>query len=92
MEFKKFTILSVSSSHQSQEEVDILINLAHIVSIKPIKMTTPDMRVIEGYWIRLTNGKKYKAVQIPDQVKEVFSELLSKATYVDSDSLTEGLH
>lgn len=92
MEFKKFTILNISSSHQSQEEVDILINLSHIISIKPIKMTTTDMRVIEGYWIRLTNGKKYKAVKIPDSINDFFNETLPNAKYVDSDSYSEEIH
>lgn len=98
MELKKFTILNVSNSHQAQEEVDIILNLSHIVSIKPIKMTTTDMRVIEGYWIRLTNGKKYKAVNIPDVIQEIFNENLPSTkyvdadAYVDSDAYTEGLH
>ena len=92
MDFKKFTILNASSSHQGQEEIDILINPSHIVSIKPIKMTTTDLRVIEGYWIRLTNGKKYKAIKIPDSIKDVFSEHLPNAQYADTDTYSEGLH
>lgn len=92
MEFKKFTILNASSSHQGQEEIDILINPSHIVSIKSIKMTTADLRVIEGYWIRLTNGKKYKAVKIPDSIKDVFSVNLPSTEYADTETYTEGLH
>ena len=28
--------------------------------------------IIDGYWIRLTNGKKYKATSIPTVLKKIF--------------------
>jgi hypothetical protein len=92
MEFKKFTILNINEAHQIQEEIDIVINTSHIVSIKPIKMTTPDMRVVDGFWIRLSNGKKYKAVRIPEFIKNVLSENLPSAKYDDSESLQDQFH
>ena len=64
MNFRKFTIISHNEAQQKDEIVDILLNTNHIVSIKPIKMSTNDQQVIEGFWIRLSNGKKYKAIQM----------------------------
>lgn len=73
---KKFTILTNNEAQQSQEVVNILINLSQIVSIKPIKMMLADREVIDGFWIRLTNGKKYKALQIPQELLSSFEESL----------------
>ena len=92
MDIQKFTILNISESHQIQEEVDILINTSHIISIKPIKMTTSDMLVIDGYWIRLSNGKKYKATRVPSFIKEALNETLPSANYIESEGATDELH
>lgn len=72
--FKKFKILNHNEAHQIEEQVDLLININHIISIKPIRMTNSKRQVIEGYWIRLTNNKKYKAISIPESISEVFKE------------------
>jgi len=92
MNLQKFTILNVNESRQVQEEVDILINTSHIVSLKPIKMTTAEMRVVDGFWIRLSNGKKYKAIRVPEFVKMALNEALPSAQYAEGEALSEGLH
>ena len=58
-QFKKFSILTNNEAQQSQEVISMLINVDQIVSIKPIKMMLEDREVIDGFWLRLTNGKKY---------------------------------
>jgi len=51
-----------------------LINPDHIVSVKPIKVATETRDVIDGYWIRLSNGKKYRAIQVPKFIIEGLAE------------------
>lgn len=72
--FKKFKILSSNEAHQIEEQIEMLININHIISIKPIRMTNAKREVIEGYWVRLSNNKKYRAISIPDSIKETFKE------------------
>lgn len=74
--FKKFKILNHNEAHQTEEQVEMLINVSHIISIKPIRMTNSQRQVIDGFWIRLSNNKKYKALSIPESIKEVFEESL----------------
>ena len=73
MEFFKFEILS-SKEHQSlhQEKVELVVNRNHIVSLKPIKFIVNES-VINGYWLRLSNGKKYKAFSIPSEIAKAFN-------------------
>lgn len=78
MNLKKFTILTRNTSTEQDERSSILINLEHIISVKPIKMTTDTREVIDGYWIRLSNGKKYRAIQLPMIVLENLEEPLTK--------------
>ena len=74
MEFRKFTILNPRETSAGNEEVEVLFNLAHIISIKPIRISTP-MSLRNGFWIRTTNGKKYKATKIPEELlKEIGEE------------------
>jgi len=87
MNFKKFTIISHNDAQQNDEVIDILINTDHIVSIKPIKMTTNDQLVVEGFWIRLTNGKKYKAIQMADEMKKLLNEKLPHPDYISEDNI-----
>ncbi len=77
MNLKKFTILNHNDAQQIDEKISILINMEHIVSVKPINMTTSNRDVIEGYWIRLSNGKKYKAIQVPKVILETLNEELA---------------
>lgn len=51
----------------------ILINRDHIVSIKPIKMVVEE-RVMDGYWLRTSNGKKYRAIEVPLAVSDLLRE------------------
>lgn len=71
--FEKFTILNPKASGQESEEVEMLINLDHIISIKPIRISSAD-KLLNGFWIRTTNGKKYRASKIPDDLLQVIGE------------------
>lgn len=86
MNFKKFTISTFNEAQQKSEIVDIIINIDHIVSIKPIKITTNDQLVIEGYWVRLSNGKKYKAIQIDQGFKTFFEQELAGPQYYSDEA------
>ena len=68
MDLKRFTIMTRNENQQTDEKTSMLINIQHIVSIKPIKLSTSDRDVIDGYWIRLSNGKKYRAIQFPSMI------------------------
>ncbi|MBL7665884.1 MAG: hypothetical protein JNM93_12180 [Bacteriovoracaceae bacterium] len=69
MNFKKFIILDPKQTEPlMNNEITILMNLDHIVSIKPIRIVN-NKKVIEGYWIRTTNNKKYKALSIPEELR-----------------------
>jgi len=85
MKLAKFKIISHNEAQQVDETTSILLNLNHIVSVKPIKLTTVKREVIDGYWIRLSNGKKYKAIQIPESIKDTFNEELPKMTVSESN-------
>ncbi len=74
MKFRKFKILDLKSTGSAQtEEMEVLFNLDHIISIKPIRISRPD-KILNGFWIRTTNGKKYRASQIPDDLLEIIGE------------------
>ena len=74
MKFRKFSILDMKTTGSSQtEEIEVLFNLDHIISIKPIRISRPD-KLLNGFWIRTTNGKKYRASKIPDDLLEIIGE------------------
>lgn len=74
MNYRKFLILNPKDSQgRDMEEVEMLFNLDHIISLKPIRINRPD-KIINGFWIRTTNGKKYKATKIPDELIELIGE------------------
>lgn len=75
MKFRKFSILDVKATGTSTGggEVEVLFNLDHIISIKPIRISRPD-KLLNGFWIRTTNGKKYRASKIPEDLLEVIGE------------------
>ena len=86
MKFKKFTILDIKGSGSSEtEEVEVLFNLDHIISIKPIRISRPD-KLLNGFWIRTTNGKKYRASRIPDDLLEIIGEQYQGLVNVPVDS------
>ncbi|PIK14949.1 hypothetical protein [Halobacteriovorax sp. JY17] len=71
MNFGKFTVVSdrnVQALEETHEEM--IFNLDHIVSVKPIKIPMAE-KVIDGFWIRTTNGKKYRAISAPDVIKDL---------------------
>lgn len=71
MSLQKFKIVSPKDG-QSVDNIfeSLLINTDHIISLKPIRMVV-DEKLVMGYWIRTTNGKKYRAVEIPEQLKDL---------------------
>lgn len=71
MSLQKFKIVSPKDG-QSVDNVfeSLLINTDHIISLKPIRMVVEE-KLVMGYWIRTTNGKKYRAVEVPDQIKSL---------------------
>jgi hypothetical protein len=74
MKFKKFNIFnSKPAAGQEGEEIEVLFNLDHIISIKPIRISRSD-KLLNGFWIRTTNGKKYRASKIPDELLAVIGE------------------
>jgi hypothetical protein len=69
MEMRLFHILTETNQRMDLEVVPMLINLNHLVSIKPIRIMANE-ELIDGYWVRISNGKKYRAIQIPAELKE----------------------
>ena len=85
MKFRKFSILDMKTTGSSQtEEIEVLFNLDHIISIKPIRISRPD-KLLNGFWIRTTNGKKYRASKIPDDLLEVIGEKYQGAVNMTID-------
>ncbi len=68
MAFVKFKIISGQNMQEPQEELatSILINTDHIVSLKPIKFVFGEA-VVDGHWVRLSNGKKYRVLEVPKE-------------------------
>lgn len=72
MKLKKFVIIA-QRDVQSLEDTNqsILLNTDHIVSVKPIKIVI-DSEPVEGHWVRMSNGKKYRAIKIPAELNDLF--------------------
>ncbi len=88
MVFKKFVIIDPKQNEPlMNDETPILMNLNHIVSVKPIKIMTRTT-VIDGFWIRTTNGKKYRAISIPDElISELETEVkVSRTSILEDDA------
>jgi len=68
---KAFKILK-DENEPTVEGIDytILINVDHITSLKPINIPFGG-DIIAGFWLRLLNGKKYKATRIPTDLSEM---------------------
>ncbi len=74
MKFKKFKVFNAKSTQgQELQEVEVLFNLDHIISIKPIRISQPN-KLLNGFWIRTSNGKKYRASAIPDDLLSIIGE------------------
>lgn len=91
MALHKFKIVSPKDG-QSVDNVfeTLLINIDHIISLKPIRMVVEE-KLVKGYWIRTTNGKKYRAVEIPDQLVAMLSEDGSEISHARLNVLNEDL-
>lgn len=73
MNLLEFSVLNPKTDRSSDlGTVPMLINTDHIVSVKPINIVVTG-NIIRGYWLRLSNGKKYKALKIPAELKKMFS-------------------
>lgn len=70
MDFKRFTIIKKENYQETTEASEvILINMSQVISIKPIKIVLEE--VLDGYWLRLSNGKKYRAIEIPSEIEQL---------------------
>jgi hypothetical protein len=71
---KKFNVLN-SENDQSLEGIDypVLLNLTQIASIKCINIMYKG-NIIQGFWIRMVSGKKYKATRVPKEIKILLEE------------------
>lgn len=88
MKIKKFTILNAKDNQgDTAQETDMLINIDHIISVKPIKIVGKD-NIIHGHWLRLSNGKKYRAIQIPSEFIELLynGQMPANISLADIDS------
>ncbi len=83
MKFQKFNVLDVKGT--TENEIEVLFNLDHIISIKPIRINRPD-KLLNGFWIRTTNGKKYRASKIPDDLLEIIGEKYQGQVSMTADS------
>jgi len=73
MSFKKFTIISQRDIQCLEDTHEVmLINLNHVISVKPIRIVLEDV-VKEGYWIRTSNGKKYRSLDLPEELKSLLN-------------------
>jgi hypothetical protein len=77
MHFQMFTIIGQDSNAAGAQGQKLLINVNHIVSIRPIKIVV-NSEVLRGHWIRLSNGKKYRAIKIPFILSEKFDSYKMK--------------
>lgn len=64
----------------------VLLNIDHIISIKPINIVLEE-RIVRGYWIRLTNGKKYRTIDLPLALNDLLSNELACEIETDEENL-----
>ena len=89
MNLMKFTLLQNKEEEPlAKRNQDILINVDQIVSVKPINIVSSE-KIHKGYWIRLTNGKKYKAIEIPFCLKELLNESMENEYHSTVDKNLE---
>ncbi|MCF8060231.1 MAG: hypothetical protein K9K67_13100 [Bacteriovoracaceae bacterium] len=71
---KRFNVLN-NENDQSLEGIDysILLNLEQIVSVKTINIMYRG-NIIKGFWIRMVNGKKYKATRVPNEINMLLGD------------------
>lgn len=72
--FLKFKVVSTRDPHEVSDVFEtLLLNTDHLISIKPINMVL-EGEVHTGFWLRTTNDKKYRAVEIPEELASIFSD------------------
>lgn len=77
MNLKLFTVLKEKKDLDPAGDIEekILLNLDHIVSLKPINIMAKGT-LIKGFWIRMSNNKKYKATLIPSTILKLFGNTM----------------
>jgi hypothetical protein len=74
MNLKKFKIVSPRDVQSVDNVYEILLlNLDHVVSVKPIKMVIEE-KIANGFWIRTSNGKKYRAIEAPKEITDLLND------------------
>ena len=86
---KLFHILTNSDQQLEIELTPMLINLEHVITIKPINIVMQN-DLVEGYWIRMSNGKKYRAANAPEEIKDLL-KASSTSKKKEKDSLDESV-
>jgi hypothetical protein len=82
--FLNFRIITDDSDHSlGTESTPMLINTAHIVSIKPIRIIKQN-DIVDGYWIRTSNNKKYRAIEIPPQLKKMLAKEITNSKLIET--------
>jgi 2-keto-4-pentenoate hydratase len=75
MNLLEFSILNLKNDMPMDlTSTPMLINPDHIVSVKPINIVLSG-NIIRGHWVRLSNGKKYKAIKIPQEIATLFKNI-----------------
>jgi hypothetical protein len=71
---ERFSVLN-SEDDQSLEGFDypVLLNSDHIASVKSINIMYKG-NIIQGFWIRMVSGKKYKATRVPAAIKKLLTD------------------
>ena len=88
---KLFHILTNSDQQLEIEVTPMVINLEHVVTIKPINiMMNEDL--VEGYWIRMSNGKKYRATSAPEEIQNLLKGKATKTDNIDSSAEESVVH
>jgi hypothetical protein len=92
MKIRKFKIYQTTEERMSSGgSSTLLINLDHLVSLRPINVAH-NGHVTRAYWIRLANGKKYKAVEIPAELEEMLALTDLPSIPFESESELNDLH
>jgi len=88
---KLFHILTNSDQQLEIKVTPMVINLEHVVTIKPINiMMNEDL--VEGYWIRMSNGKKYRATTAPDEIKFLLEGKATKTENLKKENEDSVVH
>lgn len=82
--FLNFRIITDDTDQSlGTESTPMLINAAHIVSIKPIRIVKQN-DIVDGYWIRTSNNKKYRATEIPVELKKMLAKEITNSKLIET--------